>query len=246
VTYEEYCNELEREVDRFADALSNANGAERVPSCPAWSVRDLTEHLGRVHRWANELVRTRATERIPIPVAGALEINGEWLRSGGYSLGEALRSADPDEPMWAWGADQHVRFWARRQLHETLVHRIDLELAMGGASQVDSPIALDAVDEFLENVKSDRDIAVRARPTRPAGERLEIRTRDSSKRWGVELSADGYAFVDELSGPDAVLVAEPTELLATLLRRRPLEQCEVAITGDRSLVEHWLAETAFE
>jgi hypothetical protein len=148
--------------------------------------------------------------------------------------------------MWAWGADQHVRFWARRQLHETLVHRIDLELAMGGVSIVDSAAALDAVDEFLENVKFDRDIAVRARPTRSEGESLEIRTADSSKSWAVELSADGYAFIDALSEPDAVLTAEPAELLAALLRRRPLEQCDVVIAGDRSLVDHWLRETAFE
>jgi uncharacterized protein (TIGR03083 family) len=176
VKYEEHCNELDREVDRFAEALANADFAARVPSCPEWSVRDLSEHLGRVHRWAQELVRTRATQRIPFPAVdvGAIKVDSEWLRSGGHSLAQTLRSADPDESMWAWGADQHVRFWARRQLHETLVHRIDLELAMGEASSIDSAVALDAVDEFLENVKSDRDIAVRARPTRSEGESLEI------------------------------------------------------------------------
>jgi uncharacterized protein (TIGR03083 family) len=183
---------------------------------------------------------------MPAVAVGAGEVDGEWLRSGGHSLAQTLRSADPDESMWAWGADQHVRFWARRQLHETLVHRIDLELAMGEASIVDSAVALDAVDEFLDNVKSDRDITVRARPTRSDGESLEFRAADSSKSWAVELSADGYAFVDALSEPDALLTAEPAELLAALLRRRPLEQCDVVIAGDRSLVDYWLQETAFE
>jgi uncharacterized protein (TIGR03083 family) len=183
---------------------------------------------------------------MPAVNVGAINVDREWLRTGGHSLAQTLRSADADEPVWAWGADQHVRFWARRQLHETLVHRIDLELAMGEASIVDSTVALDAVDEFLENVKSDRDIAVRARSTHSGGEKLEIRTADSSKSWGVELSADGYAFVDALTEPDAVLSAEPAELLAALLRRRPLEQCDVVIAGDKSLVDHWLRETAFE
>jgi uncharacterized protein (TIGR03083 family) len=248
VNYEEYCNELDREVDRFAVALANADFAATVPSCPEWSVRDLAEHLGVVHRWAQELVRVRATQRIT-PAAmgvGAIEVDEEWLRSGGHSLVETLRTADPDEPMWAWGADQHVRFWARRQLHETMVHRMDLELAMGVASSVDSVIALDAVDEFLDNLTSDRDISVRARPERAEGESLEIRTADSTKSWGVELSADGYEFVDALSEPDAILIAEPPELLAVLLRRRPVGLSDVEIEGDESLVDHWLRETAFQ
>jgi uncharacterized protein (TIGR03083 family) len=246
VNYEEQCDELDREVDRFANALAHADFAAPVPSCPQWSVRDLEEHLGTVHRWAQELVRLRATERIRRIPTDLEAVDVEWLRSGGHSLAETLRSADPDEPMWAWGADQHVRFWARRQLHETLVHRIDLELAMGAGSSVDPTIALDAVDEFLENVKSDRDIAVRARASRPEGERLEIRATDVTRAWGVELSLDGYEFVDAPSEPDAVLIAAPTELLAALLRRRPLERCDVVIEGDRSLVDHWLRETAFQ
>jgi uncharacterized protein (TIGR03083 family) len=176
---------------------------------------------------------------------GAIEIDDEWLRAGGHSLVATLRAADPDESMWAWGADQHVRFWARRQLHETLVHRIDLELAMGAASIVEPAIALDAVDEFLDNLKSDRDIAVRARPTRSAVESLEIRTTDSTRSWAVELTANGYEFVDAVSESDATLIAEPAELLAVLLRRRPYKQCDVVIEGDESLVEHWLHETAF-
>jgi uncharacterized protein (TIGR03083 family) len=248
VNYEEHCNELEREVDRFASALSKADLTSPVPSCPAWTVRHLAEHLGTVHRWAQELVRVRATERIPRGAMdfGEFEVNDEWLRSGGHSLAETLRSADPDDPMWAWGADQHVRFWARRQLHETLVHRIDLELAMGAVSSVDSAVALDAVDEFLANVKSDRDIAVRARPGSTEGEALEIRAADSEMRWDVALAADGYEFVDSLAQPDAVMIAAPTELLVALLRRRPLEQCDVSIEGDESLVDHWLSETSFQ
>jgi hypothetical protein len=26
--------------------------------------------------------------------------------------------------MWAWGPDKHARFWSRRMLHETAVHRV--------------------------------------------------------------------------------------------------------------------------
>ena len=60
--------------------------------------------------------------------------------------------ADPGSSMWAWGADQHARFWSRRQLHETLVHRCDLELAQSGRPSVPAHLAADTIDEFLDNL----------------------------------------------------------------------------------------------
>jgi len=51
------------------------------------------------------------------------------------------------------GRDQHVRFWSRRQLHETLVHRMDLEFAAEVIPQAEPAIAIDAIDEFLSNIE---------------------------------------------------------------------------------------------
>ncbi len=248
MNHEAYCDEVDLEVDRFADALASASWTAMVPSCPDWTVRDLTEHLGTVHRWAEQLVRTRAASRIARSAMtfGNEEISAEWLRSGGHALAVTLRGADPDEPMWAWGADQHVRFWSRRQLHETMVHRFDLELAMGVQSAVDPAIALDAVDEFLANLKSDRDVTVSARPMHERGERLKIATADGTTSWNVVLGGDGYHFVEELPVADAVIAAEPHELLMVLLRRRPRRECDVTIVGDESLIDHWIEGTAFQ
>jgi uncharacterized protein (TIGR03083 family) len=178
--------------------------------------------------------------------AGKEVVSAEWLRSGGHALAVTLRGADPEESMWAWGADQHVRFWSRRQFHETLVHRIDLELAMGVKSVVEPAIALDAVDEFLANAKSDRDITIAARSSHEQGERLKIATVDGTTAWNVVLRSDGYDFVEELPAADAIITAEPRELLMLLLRRRPRSECDVTIEGDESLVGHWLDGTAFQ
>lgn len=247
MTHDEDCDELEREVDRFADALAAADFSAVVPSCPEWNVGDLALHLGRVHRWAEQLVRTRATSalRLADSTLGTFKVDDEWLRTGGYELAATLRSADPDQSMWAWGADQHVRFWSRRQLHETLVHRVDLELAMGVSSHVSPRVALDAVDEFLANLTSDGDINLKARPDHPGGERLQIRTADGTASWSVQLTADGYEFVDAPEEADAAILGDPAELLALLLRRRPIDQCVVVIEGDTSLVDLWLSGTAF-
>ena len=32
-----------------------------VPTCPGWTFRQLATHLGRGHRWAAQIVATRAT-----------------------------------------------------------------------------------------------------------------------------------------------------------------------------------------
>ena len=102
----------------------------------------------------DQLVRSLAPTRVPASEMGLDEgpADAEWLRRGGTTLVQTLRSADPAAPMWAWGPDQHVRFWSRRQLHETLVHRFDLELANGNPPS-SPPVSLaDTIDEFLGNL----------------------------------------------------------------------------------------------
>lgn len=115
-------------------------------------------HTGSIHRWATGLVDTRARrmrrikdtddwERGLSPAAQA-----EWLCAGARPLLGALRSADPDEAMWAWGADQRVRFWSRRMVHETGIHRADAELALGLEPWFEPAVAADGVSEFFENL----------------------------------------------------------------------------------------------
>jgi hypothetical protein len=56
--------------------------------------------------------------------------------------------------VWAWGPDQHARFWSRRMLYETVVHHSDAELALGREPVIDRAVAVAGVDEFLENLPS--------------------------------------------------------------------------------------------
>lgn len=247
MTHDEYCEELDKEIDRFADGLASADPAASVPSCPEWTVFDLTEHLGMVHRWATKLVRERSAARISR--AGLRResdvIDAQWLRAGGRDLVETLRGADGDDPMWAWGTDQHVRFWSRRQLHETFVHRLDLELASGAPSYVDPAVALDAIDEFLMNMPADGDISLRAREGRES-EVLQITSTQPAGRWSVRLTTSGYDFVDVDSEKDAELSGPAGDVLRVVLRRGELAGSAVSISGDDSLAHYWLAQTAFQ
>jgi uncharacterized protein (TIGR03083 family) len=246
VNHAQHCDELDQEIDRFARSLAGADPAAPVPSCPEWTVGDLTFHLGMVHRWATVLVSRRSPARISRDEveSGGDTIDPEWIRAGGQGLVAALRAADPDDSMWAWGADQHVRFWSRRQLHETFVHRLDLELAMDVSSYVDPVVAVDATDEFLSNLKSDGDIALRAREGHDT-ELLLIRSTGPDATWSAQLHRDGYDFVDTPERPDAALSGPADEVLRVLLRRSDLARADVRVSGDASLVEHWLSQSAF-
>ena len=69
---------------------------------------------------------------VPVPAGGANGPTG-W-RGAADDVVAAFRAADPDAAMWAWGADKHARFWPRRMLHETTVHRADAELGARAGS----------------------------------------------------------------------------------------------------------------
>jgi uncharacterized protein (TIGR03083 family) len=247
VNHQEDCDGIAVEVDRFAAVYAATDHSARVPSCPNWSVEDLARHLGTVHRWATVLVAERAPARISLANMSIDDrvIDEEWIRDGGEALVDVLRAADPNEAMWAWGVDQHVRFWSRRQLHETFVHRLDLELATQTTSVVDPGVALDAIDEFLANMVNDPDISVRARSGHPS-EVLRFRSTDPVGQWSVRLYEGGYEFIDPDGDHDADLSGTAVDVLSVLLRRRDLAQAAVATSGDRSLLEYWLSHTAFE
>jgi uncharacterized protein (TIGR03083 family) len=248
VNHVEHCHALEFEVARFSNVMSTLSPGLDIATCPGWTVLDLAEHLGVIHRWAEELVRFRSPERIPRDVPASLrdDVNPEWITEGGTQLVSTLLAANPDDEMWAWGLDQHVRFWSRRQLHETLVHRMDLELAAQVDPSADFVIAIDAIDEYLSNLEKVGKHSPEFAPLRGHGERLAFRVRDTSTLWAVTFDEDGFNVSQAEDTFDAELVGSPVDLLLAILRRRDLAQGEIEVNGDRHLVEFWLAHSDFE
>jgi hypothetical protein len=52
LTHDRYDAQLQAETARFAAAVRDADPAHPVPTCPAWTLAQLTEHVGFGHRWA--------------------------------------------------------------------------------------------------------------------------------------------------------------------------------------------------
>ncbi len=124
----------------MADAAANAAPDAHVPTCPEWVVRDLVRHLGGVHRWATGYVAGPRTEQWDVnldEVVGTWPDDAElvdWFREGCESLAGALEAAPPDLECWTFlRAPSPLAMWARRQAHETAIHRVDAELAAGVA-----------------------------------------------------------------------------------------------------------------
>ena len=241
-----HCAALEVEIDRFASALGDAPPDTRVPTCPDWSVTELAAHLGLIHRWAEHLVRFLAPVRISSEKMNIVRgpANPRWLQEGGSDLVATLRASEPDASMWAWGADQHVRFWSRRQLHETLVHRADLELALGRTVRAEPDVCADGIDEFLANLTSSASFSPAVRDLRGTGQMLRFKPVDVGRSWTVRIDDHGFD-VSEVDGPsDAELSGPAVDLLLVLYRRQALSGSQVVAGGDRDLVDFWLAHSA--
>jgi uncharacterized protein (TIGR03083 family) len=243
-------------VDQFllvargmVDAVRRVDPSRAVPTTPGWTVRDLVHHTGDVHRWAGAMVATLAPtflDRRTMDMDHPADDAGlaDWLAASAEGAAQALRAADPDAPMWAWGADQHVRFWPRRLVHETTVHAADLALAAGDDPVgIDAAWAVDGIDEFLENLPR----AARFSPTMRGlgGEgSLHLHATDAEGEWMVFLEPEGFRW-EHGHGKGSVAVRGPApELLLLVYGRRPADHPAFERFGDDAVLAHWLAHTA--
>jgi len=139
-------------VERFAVAVGWSDLRSTVAACPGWSVRDLVVHLGNVHAWAATIVETgeRAAEHNDEPGSSKPRPVSEWYFAKAEDLYQVLRQTPPDRPCWnhVFGAGV-AEFWQRRQLHETTIHQVDLDLAAGRTTEISARVAADGVDEVL-------------------------------------------------------------------------------------------------
>jgi uncharacterized protein (TIGR03083 family) len=154
---------LRSEGELLAEAAERSSLSAPVPACPGWQVRDLLAHLGFVHRWATRYVAEERTEMTPEPgeeeiirLAPADESLVGWFRDGHARLVSVLATADPAVRCWSFlPAPSPLAFWARRQAHETAIHRADAQLAAAAArpgADLDpfpAGLAADGVDELL-------------------------------------------------------------------------------------------------
>jgi uncharacterized protein (TIGR03083 family) len=231
---------LRREGDLLASAAANTNLDSLVPTCPEWRVRDLVRHIGGVHRWAAAHVRDPRLQplsgiRAVVPEWPADAQLVEWFREGHAELVAVLAAADPALECWTFlEAPSPVAFWARRQAHETGIHRVDAEGASGAITPFPAGFVVDGIEEVL--------YCFAARPggkLRNSSERtLRLRAEDAGREWLVRIGPDKVEVVRSgLDDADCTVRATASDLHLLVWNRRTSDGLEVE--ADAALLDLW-------
>ena len=238
-----YISALERDGIRLIEAARSAGLDADVPTCPGWRVRELLAHVNYVHRWAAAHVAGGLTAMVPEPdeaeILSGAPPDDELLGSaeeGHAALVRALTLAPLDLDCWTFlPAPSPLAMWARRQAHETAVHRVDAELAAGWPLHpLDPRLAVDGVDELL--------LTFFARSAGPveggaALASIGLEARGLAERWTVQLTKDDVHAERGMDACDLLIRAGASDLYLLLWNRPTLEEPE--LLGDAALLDLW-------
>ena len=260
LSHERCCAEIITQTDLLRSCIDGADLTVPVPSCPGWNVGQLLRHLGGAQRWALGVVASRADAPVPEPgdvrdlSAYARQdpaVVGPWLAEGAAALAGALRTAGPDAPLWTPVPGGNASFYARRFMHETAIHRADATLALGERYRLDSDIALDAVDEWMQlgALPMHFEIHPQMRELLGPGRTLHFHATDTAPEaaaeWLVDLTGDAITW-RRAHEKAAVAVRGPlTDLLLVIYKRRPAAGPGIEVLGDAQLLDFWLDRVSF-
>ncbi len=228
----------------FAAAARRSGLDADVPGCPDWDVRELVRHLASVHLWAAAYVSNRATEWRD---HGPVELTEYWPELASFwpedndlvdwyletneNLVRELTEAPPDHKCLAFfPASNPVAPWARRQAHETAIHRFDAESPNRDTTTYDPSFAADGIDEILMQ------FAPRwGKPTQDDNT-MVVRTTDTGDAWRITMGPDTIEASRGDGDSDVRLTGTASDLfLAVWNRGKP----SIAVTGDLELVTTW-------
>jgi uncharacterized protein (TIGR03083 family) len=239
---------LDRDGALLVDAAAVAGLGAEVPGCPGWQVRDLVRHQAYVHGWAARHIR----EGLPETLAGQTEaeiLGGgpadadliAAYRDGHAALVAALRDADPDLQCATFlPAPSPLAFWARRQAHETAIHRLDAQGAGRAgppdpSGAFDPAFAADGIDELIMGFAARR----RYRLPGPGEVSLAVRARDTGGAWQVRIGDGGTVVSRGEATADCVLAGTAAGLYAFLWNRSDAAAAAITITGDPGVLAVW-------
>jgi uncharacterized protein (TIGR03083 family) len=249
----EHIDALNRHGTLLADAAERAGLGAKVPPCPPWLVKDLLRHTGYIHRWAARHITERPASILAGPPEAEIVTGGpadpgllSWFRAGHAALVAALSTADPDLRCATFmAAPSPLAFWARRQAHETAIHRADAESALGAVPGYEAGFAADGIDELIMGFGSRR----KYQPASDTdGGRLHVVAADTGDVWVVE--AREGRMQPRREDPADPAADTPASLTCTvrgpaagvylfLWNRQPAGQAGVTVTGNADLLANW-------
>ena len=236
----DYSAAIERDAVLLLDA-ARAQPSAPVLTCPGWDMTELVGHTGGAHRWAINAVLQDDPGRPdfePPPSEGVFE----WFEEGVQELIDVLRSADPAKSVWTFDRDNRTpSFWARRQAHETAVHRADAQGSVGRpVAPVDPALAVDGLDEALRVFVPM--VAKRGADVPSTGQTVHLHATDAPGEWLIAFDGVPTVTTGHAKG-DAAVRGTSSDLFFWLWGRAPIDRLEVF--GDAGAVDRLRALTTF-
>jgi uncharacterized protein (TIGR03083 family) len=232
VEFADYLSETRRQAAAMRIAAVAAGPGAEVASCPGWTVHRLVRHIARVQAQvvlsldADPAGEAPRTER---PPEDWDELLAFWDATVTTMLDELARRG-PGRPAWAFAHFEGTGFWARRQAHETAIHRLDAEHAAHGDDVphmvFDPGFAADGVDEVLH-------VMIARFPTDVSGTVL-VHAADAGRAWQVTLTEGGKPGIGKATelDTDASLVGTADAVYRALWKR----PSTAVVNGDPALV----------
>jgi uncharacterized protein (TIGR03083 family) len=230
-------------------AVVPGNLDRQVPTCPDWTVADLLQHVGKVYLHKAAIMRDGA-EPSPWPPPGLGDEEPVALIDRAYAeLMEEFNRRDPGDFSQTWhDPDQTVGFWIRRMAQETVIHRVDAELAADTpVAPIPDDLAIDGIDELLKTfvaydvTKWPEDHAKTL--TESPGRSYTIKT--DGGQWLVETAPATFTVsggpgmtAPTLTNPATTITGTPTALLRWAWNRNaPGKPPSITIEGNQDLTE---------
>jgi uncharacterized protein (TIGR03083 family) len=122
--------------------------------------------------------------------------------------------------------------WARRQAHETAVHRFDAQYAAGAESGFDPVFASDGIDEMVSGFapRSSEFPTTRTRT-------MVVHADDTGDRWHLTFTSDGITTVRGDGPADVTLTGRASDLYLVLWNRG--KDSAITVEGDHELLDLW-------
>jgi len=242
----EHIEAVAREGKLLADAARQSGLEDEVEPCPGWNVRDLVRHLSEIHLWAAARVAKRTSKLFPDDISEHTESWPElavfwpddedlvdWYLQTNANLVQALESASPDDEMPTFlPAPSPLAMWARRQAHETAVHRFDAENVAGIPTSFDPGFAADGIDELLSAFAPRKQEFPVDSP-----KIVHVHAVDTNDDWYMTLGPNGIDTSRDQRPADVTLTGAASDLYLLLWNRT--DESTVTVTGDRGLLDKW-------
>jgi len=238
VNVPEHIEALRAQGDLLASAAERGDFDAPLPYCSDWKLRDVVQHTGEVHRWATDVVANARTGDVDSdPTYPSDDKLLAWFREGHAALVDALTNAPADVECFAFlPAPTPLAFWARRQAHETAIHRVDAESASRTRTPFAPEFAADGLDELLYG------FAVRKPKAPPvdAPLTLHLAPNDIERQWFVTLHPDGTSVAEVGDAADCTVRATASDCYMLLWNRFDGDDLTVFdIDGEPAALAAW-------